>query len=266
MFKVNPDGMRMEPTPERVLSVCRLISHESMTRDDVRKAMTLGINDEKELDQITKSINVALEELSLIKAQTDKLVLAVDPAVIASPAAFRRYVSSRVFFARDTTFYMFTKWLISQNERIFAMKTWEGMAKTCGAEVKELSAVNENAVLGWRFWAAFLGIGYLSGTMIIPNMKLRLQDILATTYTEKFKYNEAILAQDFMLWLSSKMPEVEIGSKLPLALSAGLRTLHEVGLIKLETWSDSIPIMLYYVDGDPINGFTHISVKEAIHS
>ena len=260
MFKVNPDGMRMEPTPERVLSVCRLIAHKSMTRDEVRNAMTLGINDEKELDQINKSINVALEELSIIKAQADNLVLAVDPGVIASPTSFRRYVSSRVFSAKDTTFHMFTKWLISQNERIFSLKSWEGMAKTCGSEVKELSALNENAVLGWRFWAD------LSGTMIIPNMKLRLEDILATTYTEKFKFNETILAQDFMLWLSTKMPEVEIGNKLPLALSAGLRTLHEVGLIKLETWSDSTPIMLYYVDGDPINSFTHISVKEAINS
>ena len=266
MFKVNPDGMRMEPTPERVISVCRLIAHKSMTRDEVRSAMTLGSNDEKELDQINKSVNVALEELSIIKAQADNLVLAVDPDVIASPATFRRYVSSRVFAAKDTTFHMFTKWLISQNERIFSLKSWEGMAKTCGSEVKELSALNENAVLGWRFWAAFLGLGYLSGTMIIPNMKLRLEDILATTYTEKFRYDETILAQDFMLWLSTKLPEVEIESKLPLALSAGLRTLHELGLIKLEMWSDSTPIMLYYVDGDPINGFTHISVKEAINS
>lgn len=266
MFKVNPDGMRMEPTPERVLSVCRLIARKNMSRDDVRKAMTLGINDEKELDQINKSINVALEELSLIKANADLLVLAVDPGVIASPVAFRRYVSARVFSAKNTTFHMFTKWIVAQNERIFSLKTWEGMAKTCGSEVKELSALNENAVLGWRFWAAFLGLGYLSGTMIIPNMKLRLEDVLATTYTEKFKYNETILAQDFMLWLGTKLPEVEIGNKLPLALSAGLRTLHEVGLIKLETWSDSTPIMLYYVDGDPINSFTHISVKEAINS
>ena len=266
MFKVNPDGMRMEPTPERVLSVCRLIAHKNMTRDEVRKAMTLGINDEKELDQINKSINVALEELSIIKAQDDNLVLAVDPDVIVSPTSFRRYVSPRVLTAKDTTFHMFTKWLIAQNERIFSLKSWEGMAKTCGSEVKELSALNENAVLGWRFWATFLGIGYLSGTMIIPNMKLRLEDILATTYTEKFKYNETVLAQDFMLWLSAKIPEIEISSRLPLALSAGLRTLHEVGLIKLETWSDSPPILLYYVDGDPINGFTHISVKEAIKS
>lgn len=266
MFKTNPDSMRMEPTPERVLSICRLIAHKSMTRDQVRKAMTLGINDEKQLDQINKSIKVALEELSIIKDQEDKLVLDVDASIIASPVSFRRYISNRVFMAKDTTFYMFTKWLIEQNERIFSLKTWEGMAKTCGAEIQELSALNENAVLGWRFWAAFLGIGYLSGTMIIPNMKLRLEDVLATSYSEKFKYNETILAQDFILWLSTKIPEVEMGGKLPLALSAGLRTLHEIGLIKLETWSDSTPVMLYYVDGDPVNGFTHISVKEAIKS
>lgn len=266
MFKVNPDGMRMEPTPERVLSVCRLVAHQSMTRDEIRKAMTLGLDDEKAIDQINKSINVALEELSLIRAQADQLSLAVDPKVISTSASFRRYVSSRVFSAKDSTFYMFTRWLISQNEKIFSMKSWEGMAKNCGAEVKELSALPENAVYGWRFWAAFLGLGYLSGTMIIPNMKLRIEDVLATSYADKFKYNEAILAQDFMYWLTTKLPEVEIGGKLPMALSAGLRTLHEVGLIKLETWSDSTPVMLYYVDGDPINSFTHISVKEAIKS
>lgn len=264
MFKVNPDGMRMEPTPERVLSVCRLVAHKSMTREEIRKAMTLGVNDERELDQINKSINVALEELSIIKADADNLVLAVEPEIISSTTAFRRYVSERVFASKDTTFHMFTKWMVSQNERIFTMRTWEGMAATCKTESKELSALNENAVLGWRFWAAFLGVGYLSGTMIIPNMKLRLEDVLATSYAEKFKFNETILAQDFILWLSTKMPEVEFGDKLPLALSAGLRTLHELGLIELKTWSDSTPIMLYRVDGDPINSFTHITVKEAI--
>ena len=159
-------------------------------------------------------------------------------------------------------------WTINTGNKCYAGATtkYKCTAKTCASEVKELAALNENAVLGWRFWAAFLGLGYLSGTMIIPNMKLRLEDILATTYTEKFKYNETVIAQDFILWLSTKIPEVEIGSNLPLALSAGLRTLHEIGLIKLETWSDSTPIMLYYVDGDPINGFTHISVKEAMDS
>jgi hypothetical protein len=168
MFKANPDGMRMEPTPERVLSVCRLVAHKSMTREEIRRAMMLGVNDEHELDQINKSINVALEELSIIKAEADKLVLTVEPDIISSAVTFRRFVSKRVFADKDTTYHMFTKWVISQNERIFTMRTWEGMAATCKSESKELSALNENAVLGWRFWAAFLGVGYLSGTMIFP--------------------------------------------------------------------------------------------------
>ena len=104
MFKVNPDGMRMEPTPERDLSVCRLVAHKSMTREEVRKAMTLGLNDGNGVTQINASIDVALKELSLIKAENDNLILAVDPSVIASSTAFRRYVSSRVFSAKNTTF------------------------------------------------------------------------------------------------------------------------------------------------------------------
>ena len=239
MFKSNPDGMRMEPTPERVLSVCRLIAHKSMTRDEVRTAMTLGSNDDKQLDQIDKSIRVALEELSILDSKDNRLVLAVDPAVVGAVSSFRRYVSNKVFGLKDTTFYMFSKWLITQNERIFTLKSWEGMAKTCSSEIKELSALNENAVLGWRFWAAFLGLGYLSGTMIIPNMKLRLQDILATRVLERFKYNETISATDFIAWLGGKLPEVSMSGNLPLALSAALRTLHDLDLIKLETWRDS---------------------------
>ena len=264
MFKANPDGMRMEPTPERVLSVCRLVAHKSMTRDEVRMAMTLGHDEDREIDQINKSINVALDELNIIKTKDDQFVLSVDPDVIATTTAFRRYIAFQVFNRKDTTFFMFTKWLISQNEKIFSMKSWEGLAKTCGAEVSELKALNENAVLGWRFWAAFLGIGYLSGTMIIPNMKLRLEDILATDFNSRFKYNESILAKDFIVWLGSKLPEVNVSGTLPLALSAALRTLHELDMIKLETWMDSDKVMLYNVDGDPINSFSHITVMEVI--
>lgn len=264
MFKVNPDGMRMEPTPERVLSVCRLIAHNSMTREEVRSAMTLGNDDDKQIDQINKSINVAVEELGVLRIKDDKLVLAVDPAVIESTTSFRRYVSSNVFLQKDTTFCMFARWLVAQNEHIFALKSWEGMAKTCGTEINALSDLNENAVLGWRFWASFLGLGYLSGTMIIPNMTIRLTDILVTDFPKQFKYDETILSYEFINWLSGRMPEANMSQTLPLALSAGLRTLHELGKIKLETWRDSDRVKLYYVDGDPINDFSHITVKGEI--
>lgn len=264
MFRTNPDGMRMEPTPERVLSVCRLIAQNSMTREEVRREMSLGSTDDKQSDEIDRSIKVSLEELAILTTQDNRLVLAVDPAVVSTVTTFRRYVSARVFMKKDTTFYLFTKWLISQNDRIFTLKSWEGMAKACASEIKELSALQENAILGWRFWAAFLGLGYLSGTMIIPNMKLRLQDVLATSFSRNFKYNEAIQANEFITWLSDMVPEVHLSGKLPLALSAALRTLHELELIKLETWRDANRVHLFNVDGDPINDFSHITVKEAV--
>lgn len=264
MFKTNYDKMRnaIEATPERVLSVCRLLAHAGMTREEISDMMTIGVPNAH--DQLRYTINVALEELFMIGVEDGKLVLTVDPAVLATPTAFRRYVSSKVFAQKDTTFHLFTKWLIRQNEDIFAMKTWDSMAKACGSDVPELADVGENDVLGWRFWAAFLGIGYLSGTMIIPNMKVRLEDLLATSFAEKFKYDEEILATDFLIWLGREMPEVDMGERLPLALSAGLRTLQDLGLIHMESWADSNRMMLYYVDGDPVNHFTHITVKEAI--
>ena len=138
------------------------------------------------------------------------------------------------------------------------------MAKTCASEISELSQLDENAVLGWRFWATFLGIGYLNRTMFLPNMKLRLQDILASDFNKKLEFGKAIRAMDFMEWLSPRIPEVNIGNRLPLALSAGLRTLHELGLIKLETWPDSERIILFQIDGDPINDFSHITVREEV--
>ena len=264
MFKANPDRMRMEPTPERVLSVCRLVAQQKKTREDLREILSLGKGGEKELDEIDKSIAVAAEELNAIKLKDNYYVLAVSPNIIATQVSFRRFVADKVFFQSNTTFSMFSSWMILQNDRLFSMDKWEVMAATCRSEVKDLSSVDENAVLGWRFWAAFLGLGYLSQTMIIPNMKTRLQDIFATSYQKQYEYGATIRATDFIAWLSSKLPEADLSGKLPLAVSAGLRTLHELGLIRLETWRDSNRVMLFYVDGDPVNDFSHITVFEEV--
>ncbi len=264
MFKSNPDSMRMEPTPERVLAVCRTVAQESISREDLRSLLTLGLAGDKEVDEINKSIAVAQDELGLIQQKNNKLVFVGPKSAIETPKAFRQYVSSLVFHRKDSTFVMFTRWIIAKNDSLFAMQKWENMAEVCSKEVSELSAVNENSVLGWRFWAAFLGLGYLNGTMILPNMKTRIQDALATSYAKSFRYGEAVRAADFIIWLSNKLPEADFSGKLPLAVSAGLRTLHELGFIKLETWQDSNRVMLFYVDGEPINEFSHITVWEEV--
>ena len=266
MFKENPDNMRMEPTPERVLSICRILSQQSMTTEQLRAAMTLDLKGVDEIDQVNKSISVAMEELNLIDMKDNYLQYIADADIISTPDNFRKYIAAKIFYRKSSTFVMFSKWFISQNEKVFPLKKWEVLAKTCGSEISELSAINENAVLGWRFWATFLGLGYLSGTMMIPNMKIRLQDILSTVFPENFQYGEAVRATDFIAWLGPKLPEADLSGKLPLAVSAALRTLHELDLIKLETWRDSNRIMLYTIDGELINDFSHITVSKEVQN
>ena len=62
MFKSNPDFMRMAPTPERVLAVCRLVAQKPISETDLRDAMSL-LNADVDIQPITESVNVARSEL-----------------------------------------------------------------------------------------------------------------------------------------------------------------------------------------------------------
>ena len=261
MFKNHPDPMRMEPTPERVLAVCKMIEKQPMPKDELVQTMTLG----GENPDVNASITVALEELHSIDQIDGKLKLVAPDAVLESPTSFRKYVSARVFQNQDSTFFRFSKWLIEQNDRIFALGKWEVLATTARSESSSLEGMNENAVLGWRFWAAFLGLGYLSGTILIPNMKIRIQDVLSTEFSKQFAFDQTIRAEDFLSWIASRIQEVDYRKgNLPLAFSAGLRTMNALGLIDLQMQRDTDVIRLYNVDGDPNNAFSHIVVREEV--
>lgn len=264
MFRTHPDNIRMEPTPERVFAVCKLIASHSISKDDVREYMSLGEPSSSNYYEISASIAVALDELGILKSKDNILMLDVPESILKTPTEFRQYVSSKVFRQENSTFVRFSKWYIAQNERVFLLDTWEIKANTAKNEVDDLAGLNENAALGWRFWAAFLGLGYLNGTSLIPNMKTRIQDAITLSFSKSFQYDEPIQAKDFMDWIASAIPEVELTTPLPMAISAGLRTLHELGLILLEARRDTDRVRLYYVDGDLFNDFSHVTVKEGI--
>lgn len=262
MFTTHPDNMRMESTPERVFSVCRLVSLKSLSREELRDALTLGKTRSNTI--INYALDVAEKDLMIIQNKDGKLILLQNRDILTSPITFRRYVSANVFSYKTSTFYLFTKWVISQNERVFSINSWEVLAKTAEKEVEALSGLGENAALGWRFWASFLGIGYLNETNFLPNMKIRIQDVLATEFPLSFQYGEPIKAKDFTSWISVTITEVNFEVDLPYAFSSGLRTLHDLGLIVLESRRDTERINLFYVDGDPINDFSHITVTKEV--
>lgn len=264
MFYDNPDPMRPEPTPERVLAVCRLIARNPMTKEQLQDAMTLSKTGEKSAAEINSALDVAMRDLQLITDKDGLFCFSGSHDIIATTTGFRRYISSQVFARKGSTFFLFSQWMIARNDRLASLQKWENMAFQAGKEVSALSGLDENAITGWRFWAAFLGLGYLSGTMMIPNMKLRIQDVLASQFPKDYAYGVTLSARDFSVWLNSKLPEADCTSVFPLAVSAGLRTLYELNLIHMETRRDTDRVQMFYVDGDPINEFSHITVLEEV--
>ena len=266
MFYDNPDPMRPEPTPERVLAVCRLIARNPMTKERLQDTMTLSKTGERSATEVNSALDVAMRDLQLITDQDGLFRFTGSPDTIATTTDFRRYVSSQVFLRKNSTFFLFSQWVIACNDRLSTLQKWENMTVRASKEVSALSNLGENAADGWRFWAAFLGLGYLNGTMLIPNMKLRIQDVLATLFPKDNDYGKTLGAKAFSGWLNTKLPEADCASAsaLPLAVSAGLRTLHELDLIHMETRRDTERVQLFYVDGDPINEFSHITVREEV--
>lgn len=262
MFQKAPDSMIPDPTPERVYAICRMVAHQSMTKDELKDAISLGKPSNNNYNEFNAALSVATNDLGVLKYVDDTLQLAVDASYLASPVNFRRFVSSKVFRVKDSSFLLFTKWYIAQNERVFTLDSWEVKANTASQEISALATMRENDAYGWRFWAMFLGLGYLSGTSLIPNAKIRLEDLFITEFPKSFPYNESVQAIDFKSWLAAKMPEANLNGIWPMAVSAGLRTLHELDMIKLEARRDTDRIKLYFVDGEPIDEFSHIYVRE----
>ena len=157
MFKNHYDRMRPGATPERVLSLARMIQQKPMGQMEVAKRCELNDDVQTASEGIRYMISAA-EELRLIENQEGKYQFIAEPTAIASPKQFRKYVASKVFAKDSTTFFKVTQWFVASNKEVLLLSKFA----TFAAEIAKagIDHVDENDVLGWRFWMRFLGIAY----------------------------------------------------------------------------------------------------------
>ena len=81
MFTKHPDNMRMEPTPERVYSICRLISQEATSKENLRELVSLGKSESSSSSAsiINYSLDVAEKDLGIIQLKDGKYSIVADP-------------------------------------------------------------------------------------------------------------------------------------------------------------------------------------------
>lgn len=261
MFKKHYDRMRPGATPERVLSIVRMIAQQPLSQMEVAKFCELRDDVSVASEGIRYTLGAA-EELGLIENQEGRYRFAADPAAITSPTCFRQYIASKVFSKTDTTFFKVTEWFISANEAVLPLSRFA----TFAAEMAKsgIDHVDENDILGWRFWVRFLGIAYQYEATLIPNMCGRLRDSM-----REFAIGQEISGTEYLAWLKANLPEVASSctqTQLCLAVSNGLRTLQELGKIDIISANDAEKVYLYPLPGVRLNDFSAILIKEAMYN
>lgn len=255
MFKEN-DHMRPGPTPERVLAVCRLVSHGHYSTQDIYKECALDDNADLNDEAIRSSIEAA-EELGFIKKHDGQYELIIEEKHLESAQTFRRLVSSVVFKNKKTLFFKLTEWFIGNSDQVLKINKFDDLAAT--AAKSGVPSVTENDVLGWRFWMRYLGFAYQFNRTLIPNMKTRIEDALVLLPKDK-----KMTCTQFVAWIKENLPEASTScteALLPLAVSNGLRVLHDEGKIELIITRDAVKTSLYPLKGIELNEFSEIVVR-----
>ena len=176
----------------------------------------------------------AAEELQLIVITDNVLSLAVDPSVIKDMDSMRFYVNGQLDRFREGQFYKVTKAYFSMGESILHGE--QNVANMASAMTLRAGIqVDSMAMRAWRFWASYLGFGYLQDMFVIPNADVFLHDIIEKVGFDK---NKRYSITEFLEKLrphSDIIIDPSSGSKtFSFGVSNGLRTLQDAGYIKME--------------------------------
>jgi hypothetical protein len=226
----------------------------------------------------------------IYEASDKRLVLNGDPAQLESMQGFQLYMQKRVLgviesYQPNYLFNLYSAWYIVQNERVFQFveKDYETRFNEELFQDAESRTFNMTKFNGWLRWAAFLGLGWpikpgLSGRseILVPCASNRLKGILTQLL---IRDEQVIKFSLFAERLAELCPELDggplftycweasrggerRGNNLSLALSTGLRQLHDSGEIELIRQADAMDIwQLYPAQGQVLKQVTHIRLR-----
>lgn len=241
------DRLKNTQTPHRVYALCKLVQYnQSLTKEGLRQYLqppSLNKNDD-----VFRNVYDLADKGELIARGPDgNIKLNLTNQEMASIDSFRRAIAKRTFSNPQLTFCRFTAWYLMRGPKVYSEKAKDLVAHF-DREIninKDINMYNETNVTGWRTWVCFLGLGFSHNSIVVPNAARRLHDVLEEE--KKHGFDKPMPFKDFISWLNQQCPELDYGElsrnnrgqaesreqHLSLALSAGLRALHDSGKIKL---------------------------------
>ena len=233
--------------PERVYTLCKIVEKRAISSAEVKEKMEPAYLDQK--SSYYSDYRNAAEELHLITITDNTLSLEVDPSVLRNMDTMRFYINGQLDQYREGQFYKVTKAYYDMGEDILhGEQNVANMASLMS--LKTGISVDSMAMRAWRFWAAYLGFGYLQEMFVIPNADIFLWDIIRRACFDKNKKYPIASFLEKLRPYGDIIIDPSSGSKtFNFGVSNGLRTLQDSGYIKMEyildqedTWN------LYHID------------------
>jgi hypothetical protein len=266
MFK---ERMTTSAIPERVFSLCQLISSKEMVETEAKEKI-----EPPDIGGKTSyfgTVREAAKELGLINVKDgQKLCLAVDKKNISNMDAMRKYIVKHIQSLERSLFYAVTQAYLGLQDKIFEYFSVSDKELVALMSKKTGLMVYEDDMRAWRFWSSYLGFGHLhkinkaanAVELLVPNVMVYLDSVMAVADLEAGKKYEI---SEFMDWISkyTDIIQNEEDNNLNLAFSYGLRGLHDSGKIVLEHNMDSKDMWFLYKDEmhEIPNAISHITIR-----
>lgn len=226
-------NMKTEPIPARVYALYKIVKNAGeIKKSDIQKKMEPDISTGG--TSYFSIIFSAATELNIIKTEENGMIKVIQD--FDSIDDFKKFVCLSLEKYKDSHFYKVTKAIILMNKDVLDEKlTNNNFINKIQKETKE--NIDQTEMLGWRFWAKFLGFGYEHDMYFLPNAYVFLKTILTECGLEK---NVEIPIEKFINKLEKygKILFEEDKKEFTLCLSAALRQLHENKEIELKYQND----------------------------
>lgn len=237
-----------------------------------------------------KDVFTAARSCGLLSEDEHKAVtLLVDPASVERLEDFRRHMQGVLLGVTDEgadnyLLNLYSAWYAVQDDRVFrfALKDFEVHFNSEISPEAETRQFNTTKLNGWRNWAAFLGAGWPinlgARRLLAPDTHDRLEPLLGHLLPEG---EQPVVLGAFMDLLAERCPELDggllfercwqasrgserRGNRLSLALSNGLRVLHDTGAVELLLRADAATRwQLFPAVGHPVQHVSHIRRRRA---
>lgn len=244
-------------TPERVYALCKCVERKKFISNSDLRSM-LEPDYAQHSNYYTMIRDVALD-LDLIE-NNDFISLKVDSSVLKSIEEMRKFINNNMDKYRYGMFYAITSAYYDMGTSLFReAKNVTGASALLSNKTN--MKITDVAMRAWRFWASFLGFGYLDSMLIIPNAAVFIRDLIIG---QNIRKKELLSADEFFASMEPALRIIVDSSTRTLnyGVTSALLTLEQMNVIETTEILDHDVWNLEKIDPSRSQIITNIKVKK----